>query len=242
MYLFCRLECLYSFGLKFHLLERDDCRSRYSGRRGGCWAREKCFDLFSVLSSALDFKSHVLFTWKKNSWSLSGGAHLVFWCCWRFRGSISHSMTSMTEGLVRARTLLFNQVLWCYGDSEGTVLNHCPWILGYGILDAKYIPVIQEKVHVCIAAICLSELLFLSGHGNQLISLLAFSVECSPLIHPQYFERFHQCSEIMIYNSYLCSVSKLFLMKVSIIRMIRWYDRYRTVVPNLIEHPSHLVS
>ena len=95
---------------------------------------------------------------------------------------------------------------------------------------------------MCIAAICLSELLFLSGHGNQLISLLAFSVECSPLIHPQYFGRFHQCSEIMIYNSYLCSVSKLFLMKVSIIRMIRWYDRYRTVVPNLIEHPSHLVS
>lgn len=36
VYLFCRLECLYSFGLKFHLLERDDCRSRYSGRRGGC--------------------------------------------------------------------------------------------------------------------------------------------------------------------------------------------------------------
>lgn len=29
--------------------------------------QEKCFDLFSVISSALDFKSHVLFTWKKNS-------------------------------------------------------------------------------------------------------------------------------------------------------------------------------
>ena len=101
---------------------------------------------------------------------------------------------------------------------------------------------IQEKIHVCIAAICPYELLFLSGHGNQLVSLLAFNVECSPLIHPQYFERFSQCSEILIYHIYLCSVSKLVLMKVSIIGMIRWYDRYRTVVPNLIEHPSHLVS
>ena len=34
MYLFCHLECVYSFGLKFHLLERDDCRSRYSREKG----------------------------------------------------------------------------------------------------------------------------------------------------------------------------------------------------------------
>ena len=139
----------------------------WGGRGSRCWQGEKYFNFsflhwFNVLFSALDFKSDVLFTWKKKSWNLSG-VHVSGLVLLRIPWSYLHNST--TDGWVRVRTLIHSAplMLWWF---TGNCFKPLPLNPGVWHLGCWYIPVIQENVHVCTTAICLCEfILFLSGHG-----------------------------------------------------------------------------